>query len=231
MSETYATAAQNIRRLIGDNDLGATVFDTPFDIYGLLTPKMQQMAARAGHGQTWSAGLFSCVAGSPADVNLSASIQFAQILEVRDPVNGRPLTRISMEEIERLRLGIIASSNTQSDPMFVAFYEDVDQKLYARFDTVPVRAIAYDVLRSAIPTTGYLDTTTIPLCEEFCRGLEFAVAGLLLKRASKEQLARLSITPAFADECKIAEETGIRMEAFRLGNLTRRPWGVGAVAG
>jgi hypothetical protein len=231
MSETYAAAGLQIRRLLGDLDPGAYIFDTPFDLYGALTPTMQQMAGRAGHGQTWALNAFSSSAGSLADAALPSSVQYAQVLDIRDTVFGRILAKLGMDEIEAWRQGLTTSSPSSGVPVAYSLREDIDQVVYVRFNCVPNSVIPYDVLRSTIPTTGYLDATTLPFSDEFCRGVEMATALRLANRATPEQKARLSLSPDALRDWAMGEQSAIQLEKVRLRRIKSRPYGVGAILG
>jgi len=109
--------------------------------------------------------------------------------------------------------------------------EDVDQVVYIRFNCVPTRPIPYDIIRSIIPTTGYLDATVIPFGEEGCRGVEMATALRLANRATPEQRARLNLNADALKDWKAGEETGIQLEKLRLQRIKARPYGIGAILG
>ncbi len=230
MSQTYATAALQIRRLLGDLDPGAYVFDTPFDLYGVLTPTMIQMAGKAGHGSTWVPNAFSSTAGSLADVALPGT-NTTQVMAIRDTANGRLLGKASLEEIEAWRQGITTTSPGSGDPVAFALYEDDAQACYLRFNCVPQRLIRYDLHRSLIPTVGYLDATTMPFSDEFNRAVEMAVALRLANRATPEQRARLNINADALKDWAAGEEAGILLEKERLRRIRSRPYGVGAILG
>lgn len=231
MSQTYAAAALQIRRLIGDLDPGAYAFDTPFDLYGVLTPTMQQMAAKAGHGETWVLNAFSSTAGSLADVALPSSVQYAQVREIRDTANGRTLAKLSPYEIEAWRQGITSANPGSGDPLAFTLYEDTAQVVYVRFNCVPQRVIAYDLLRAVIPTTGYLDATTLPFTDEFITAICAATARRLVDRATEEQRARISIAAKALEDWERVEQEGVAIEKQRLQRIKGRPYGVGAILG
>jgi len=132
MSQTLAQLAVGVRTLLKD-------FDQPpkadlVQMYRALVRNAQTMGEDARCARTWQTAAFSSVAGSLADLTFPAitNAAYQAIEEVFDPTNGRPVIRRSPEEIDWMRMGIIAGDSEIGDPKFDALWEDISSVVTLR---------------------------------------------------------------------------------------------------
>lgn len=238
MSQTLLQLAVGVRALLKDFDQPPVV-DGPVQIYRALVRNAQVMGEDAKCARTWQTSAFSCVANSLADVTLPAitNSAYQAIEEIRDPTNGRPLTRVSPEEIDWIRRGVVTGTSGQGDPISYALWEDSSSVVTLRWDRVPSRALPYDIAKRAVVPELYTDAAVIDFVAPMLRGVEAAAAVDLFSAMSSDMRQKLGLPPGGPDAVNLLNEwreiskTAVERERFRKGNISGRPYAAGYVVG
>jgi hypothetical protein len=231
MSGTLAQSSLRVRGLIQDVDLGNPVIGTYSRLNPTLMRVAQELTGPIGMARYWVASAFTTIALSTADYTLSAGIKYNAIHRLRDTYFGRVIDKVTLGEIEVLRYGIKVNQLRTGDPIAFAIWEDNTQVPNIRLDRVPVRATAFDVEISALPTYGITDATTLPFNELALAAIERETAAELIDGMSDEAVARLGITRDLATVFHKKAADDINAEKARLRRMVARPYAVGSVVG
>ena len=231
MSETLATAANNIRQKLHDTDPSRYAIDTPLTLYRIIIANAQRLASELNIGRYWISSAFTTSVNSTADYTLSSSAKYLNVYQIRDTYFGRLLTQCSLGEIETARYGITTSNLRAGDPLFFAMWEDNTQVVNIRLDRVPTRAVAMDVEVSALPSSTYTDATVLPFGDNFLRTVEYAAALEAAAGFTEDDIKRLKLGGRVLDLWASYVTEGRIAERKRLQQLSGHAVGVGAVVG
>jgi hypothetical protein len=229
LSQTLAVTADKVRDLLNDNDKSNYAVATYFPLYRTIIAQAQQIAEKCRCGTTWTASAITSTAGSSADISLLSTYTYRAVTALRDTTYGKMLLRVSMDEVNQMRAGITSSTAAQGRPTHYAMWEDSAGLVWVRFNCVPSAAIAYDIAQSTVLPEGYTDATVLYLSPSLLRVVEHAAALELGMSMLPEEKQRLRLNKDVFQNWQRYVSEGIILEWTRLANLSRRPYGVGAV--
>jgi len=228
MSETLIQSAVNVRYLMRDRKAAQYAVDTP-ELYRCVISNAQRLAAECGHGAEWIAGIATLTVGSLADITLLTTVEYRMIGRLRIAETQWQLDKLSLNEINDLRIGL-TSSSSQGDPTAYAMWEDESQHVKIRLNTVPSTARTLDALRESVVPEAYTDATVLPFVSEFLRVIEKAAALELVAKLSMEEVQRIQLNLSVLPQWKEDVERGMHEERRRKARLQRRGYGVGMMA-
>jgi hypothetical protein len=200
-------------------------------MYRAIVANAQQIADKCRTSLVWTSAAFTTSVGSTADLTLSTSYVYRAITSIRDTTYGRMLDRLSLDEINQMRQGVISTTGAMGIPRAYAIWEASDQTVTIRLDTVPSVAIAYDIAQRTVLAGVYTDAATLSFSEGLLRVIERATAMELMAGMLPEDQQRLKLNPKVMEAWGIYVRDGIILEQQRQANLSRRPFGVGLVYG
>lgn len=236
MSKTVAQITPNVRQMLNDVDPAMYAIDGT-KLNQIIVRRAQLIAQEAGIAETWVTAAFTSTPGSLADVTLPTITNaiYQAVLEIWDPVNGRPLDKLTPPEINYLRRGIVSGVSGMGDPISFAIWPDTGDAVKLRFDRVPSRAIAYDLKRQAVVPELFTDAASIDFGSLLLRGLECDVAIEAYLSLPEDQRQRLKLPTSgpeargLVESWQAVRRVAVLGERQRSDRLKGRPYGVGAV--
>lgn len=219
MSATLAVEMALVRQLLNDDNPARYMVDSP-RLARLIISKAQEWPHVDA---AWVASAFTLTANSIADYQLPTSFQYYKVLRMRIAATGQEIYPASLEEIQRMRAGIVTGSAGAGDPTRFADWEDSSQAVNVRFNLVPSTARAIDVFRSVIPASTYTDATVIPFGDDALRGIEKEVAAMIANMVPAAWLAERGIEKSVIADFR-GDAARLRDEhAKRQGRIMQAP--------
>jgi hypothetical protein len=218
MSETIATARDNVYELLQDTDPFNNSMD-PVTLAHIIVDRAQALGARVGYGPQWLTTAFTLSVASQADYTLASGFEYHQVLELRMPELGRLLRKTSRAAVDRIREGLKSDTGSTGDPTWFAVWEDQAQATRIRIDTIPSVARTVDALVTRVAVTSYTDATVLPFSDTFLRVIEKDAALRVLAMLTKEERSRLRINPEIAELWSADIRSGIRSELERKSRI------------
>lgn len=226
MSETLATAADNVRFLIRDRTKSAYAIPS-HEMSRITMNAALELCSEAGIGRAWSSAFLSLSAGGYEASPTDSSIQYERIVDLKLVSQGYLLERLSPQELEERRG--IASTTASGYPRAYCLLESTAQVLVFRFWPKAAAAEPIDALLDPLPTVGYTDATTLPFGEPFLRTIEKQAAIECLRKLPQEERDRLKVDGAVVEVWARNVARGVRAEQVRQAAQRRRPYGVGVM--
>lgn len=229
MSETLAAARVNVWELLREQDTNALFLDD-FETAHLIMSRAQEVAGEMGLGHDWQLAAFTLTAGSLADYDITnpTNSEFVEVLKLRIAEIGHEIDRVSWDEIEVMREGLISTTGNGGDPSYFALRMDDANNVTVRINTVPSLARTMDVLRSILPANTYTDATVLPFGSVLLRGIEKAVASEIIDRMPDQQLVMRKLSRATGQRYQADFERAKETEKSRLHRLKVAKREVGA---